>query len=327
MRAIKWNLNIDKLKICYNQPTELWQDLEKYNTNDFVNYDCFSLQIIDDGRGKEINDKPRTKIKARVLLDEGIELGSFTFNNSNKYCGKCFFEFTNKSFYTIAGYNFGKKYNHLISLDYVEQQLNLTKNNITCIEIACDVNFNVIHIIQQLIKNYKDYTLYINGNIMDDETRKIENYGEYFQRSRKKRERYPTIYLSQKKEDSPSIKIYDKLTEINEESGKNYITEWNEMPTQMYRLEITCKNEDFKKFMQLIGESNDNYNYIEGVCLHLSCEEYIHNLWKYICDRMLYFKHKETDEIITLSDICMQGYKPQKTKTSKVYNQHPFQIS
>ena len=235
MKTIKWNINVDKLKICYLQPQELWRHLEKYNTNDFVNYDCFSLYIIDDGRGKEKNDKPRTKIRARVLLDEGIELGTFTFNNSNKYCGKCFFEFDNKALYSVAGYNFGKKYNHLINIDYIEQQLHLTKNNITNIEIACDVNFNVIHVIQSLIKNYKDYTLYINGNIIKDEARKIENYGEYFTRSRKKRERYPTIYLSQKKEDSPTLKIYNKQVEIQEESAKTYIQTWNENNSTMYR--------------------------------------------------------------------------------------------
>lgn len=320
MKKTKWKINVDKLKICYNQPAELWQYLSKFNTDDIINYDCFALHILDDGRGKE-NDKPRVKIKANVLLDEGLVLGKFEFNNSSKYEGKCFFAFDNKALYTIAGCNMGKKYNHIITLDFIEQQLNLIKNNLTLVEVALDVNFNVIHKIQTYIKDYKNYTMYINGNIVADEKRKIENYGEYFQRSRKRRERYPTIYLSQSKEDSPRLKIYNKTNEITEESGKEYINEWNEISGNVYRTEITIKNGDFKKFMQLVGEQNDFNSEIEGVCLHLSTQEYICSLWQYITDRMLYFRCKSTNEVIRLLDICTNS------TTSKAYNQYPFQVA
>ena len=319
MKKTKWKINVDKLKICYNQPAELWQYLSKFNNDDIINYDCFQIHIIDDGRGKDNNDKPCTKIKANVLLDEGVLLGKFEFNNSAKYAGKCFFEYDNKALYTIAGCNMGKKYNHIITLDFVEQQLNLTKNNITCVEVALDVNFNIIHVIQKMTKDFKNFTMYVNGNIINDEARKIENYGEYFQRSRKKRERYPTINLSQKKEDSPRLKVYNKALEIDEESGKKYITEWNSMPSTMYRIEVTVKNEDYKKFMEIIGQQNDCYTQIEGVCLHLSTQEYIYALWQYITDRMLYFRNKSTNKVIRLLDIC--------TNYSKVYNQYPFQVA
>lgn len=322
MKTIKWNINVDKLKICYLQPQELWQHLEKYNTNDYVYYDCFKLRILNDGRGREENDKPRVKIKASVILDEGIELGTFEFNNSAKYAGKSFFEFSNKALYTVAGQYMEKKFNHLVSLDFVEQQLGIVKNNITCVEVAMDVNFNVIHVIQKMIKDFKNFTLYINGNIISNENRKIQNYGEYFQRTRKKRERYPTIYLTQKKEDSPKLKIYNKTLEI-EGSGKYYINEWNKMLPTTYRVEITVKNEDFKKFMELVGQLNDYYTQIESVCLHLSDEEYNYKLWQYITDRMLYFKTKHTNEIITLTDICTKENKPHQA--SKGYNQHPFE--
>lgn len=246
----KWKLNIDKLKLCYLQPQHLWEYLQNFKTNDFIYYDCFSLQVIDDGRGNEddTNDKPRTKIKANVILDDGVLLGKFEFNNSAKYNGKCFFVFDNKALYSVANVYNGEKYNYLTSIDYIEQHLNLTKNNITTVEIAMDMNFNIVNTIQKLIKDFQNYTMYVNGNIINDESRKIENYGEYFQRSRKKRERYPTIYLTQSKENSPSIKMYNKQVEINEESGKEYIKQWNDMHGTMYRCEITVKNEDFKKF-------------------------------------------------------------------------------
>lgn len=320
MKKTKWKINVDKLKICYNQPAELWQYLSKFNNDDIINYDCFQIHIIDDGRGKDNNDKPRVKIKANVVTDEGILLGKFEFNNSSKYEGKCFFTFDNKALYTTAGHYMGNKYNHLITLDFIEQQLGIEKNNITTVEVALDVNFNVIHKIQLLIKDYKNYTMYVNGNIITDAHRKIENYGEYFQRSRKRRERYPTIYLTQSREDSPRLKIYNKTNEIKE-SGKDYINEWNEISGNVYRTEITVKNEDYKKFMEIIGQQNDIYTQIEGVCLHFSTKEYICSLWQYITDRMLYFRNNSTNEVIRMLDICTN------TTTPKVYNQYPFEVA
>lgn len=307
----KWKLNIDKLKICYLQPQNLWDYLQNFKTNDFINYDCFSIQIIDDGRGKdETNDKPRTKIKANVILDDGVMLGKFEFNNSAKYNGKCFFEFDNKALYTVANVYNGEKYNHLTTIDFVEQQLNLEKNNITTIEVAMDCNFNIVNTIQKLIKDYGNYTMYVNGNIINDESRKIENYGEYFSRSRKKRERYPTIYLTQARDDSPQIKIYNKRVEINDESGKEYIKEWNNMHGTMYRVEITVKNEDFKKFLEVAGNEIDLWGEIDGTCVHLSTEQYKHLLFIYITERMVYFKRKSGNkEYITLNDIITEQAK------------------
>ena len=308
MRKKKWKINVDKLKICYLQPQHLWDYLQNFNTNDFINYDCFSLQIIDDGRGKdETNDKPRTKIKANVILDDGVLLGKFEFNNSAKYNGKCFFEFDNKALYTVANIYNGEKYNHLTTIDYIEQQLHLEKNNITTVEIAMDMNFNIVKVVQELVKNYKEYTMYLNGNIINDESRKIENYGEYFSRSRKKRSLYPTLYLNQAKENSPSIKMYNKQVEINEESGKEYIKEWNNMHGTMYRVEITVKNEDFKKFLEVAGNEIDLWGEIDGSCVHLSTEQYKHLLFIYITERMLYFKRKSGNkEYITLNDIITE---------------------
>lgn len=309
----KWKINVDKLKICYLQPQHLWDYLQNFKTNDFIYYDCFKMQIIDDGRGKNEDDntnKPRTKIKCNVILDDNLLLGRFEFNNSAKYAGKCFFEFDNKALYTVANVYNGEKYNYITTIDYIEQQLHLEKNNITTVEIAMDCNFNVVNTIQKLIKDYENYTMYVNGSIINDESRKIENYGEYFQRSRKKRERYPTIYLNQAKENSPSIKMYNKQVEINEESGKEYIKEWNNMHGTMYRVEITVKNEDFKKFLEVAGNEIDLWGEIDGTCVHLSTEQYKHLLFIYITERMVYFKRKSGNkEYITLNDIITEQAK------------------
>lgn len=306
MKKKKYVFNVDYLKICYIQPQNLWEYIAHFNLNDFIHYENFSLQVIDDGRNKnEENDKPRTKIVCNVLLDEGTKLGTFYFNNSNKMNGKCWFTFDNKTFYTSAGSSINGKYNYIGCLNWVEQVLNLRINNITQVDVSCDVNFNVIKKIMDYIKNSEDYTMYYNGNIIHDNTRKIKNFGEYFSRSRAKRERYPSLYMGQKNDDAISIKVYNKLQEIKEESGKTYIQEWNVMSNTMYRVECSLKNDDIKKFLDVAGQSLYEWGNLESFTTLLGMEQYLHLLWLYTTDRVLYFRSKGGNkEVINLNDLC-----------------------
>ena len=155
------------------------------------------------------------------------------------------------------------------------------------------------------IKNYEKYTMYYNGNIIHDNTRKIKNFGEYFSRSRKKRERYPSLYMGQKNDDAISIKVYNKLQEIEEESGKTYIQEWNGMSNTMYRVECSLKNDDIKKFLELAGQNIYEWGNIESFTTLIGMEQYLHLLWIYTTDRVLYFRSKGGNkEVITLTDLC-----------------------
>ncbi|MEE1112503.1 MAG: hypothetical protein UH077_04900, partial [Bacteroidales bacterium] len=238
-------------------------------------------------------------------LDEGVLLGQLHLNNSNKMNGKCWFTFDNKTFYTSAGASINGKYNYIGCLNWVEQVLNLRINNITQVDVSCDVNFNVIKKIMDYIKNSEDYTMYYNGNIIHDNTRKIENFGELYGRSRKKRERYPTLYLGQKNDDAISIRIYNKKQEIEEKSNKTYIQEWNEMSNTMYRVECSIKNDDIKKFLDVAGQSLYEWGNLEAFTTLIGMEQYKHLLWLYVCDRLLYFKCKGGNrEVINLNDLC-----------------------
>ena len=84
MFKVKVNYNVDRLKICYKQPQELWDYLSQFNTSDKVLFDSFSLLITDNGKS-EGSEKESVKIKANVIADDGVLLGEFIFNNSAKY--------------------------------------------------------------------------------------------------------------------------------------------------------------------------------------------------------------------------------------------------
>lgn len=303
MKKAKWTFNTDKLKICYRQPQQLFDFLSTFNNGDFINYDSFSLQIIDNGKSNNDTDKPSTLIKANCICDDGTLFGCFEFHNSARYEGKCFFEFSNKVHYTLFS-NYPQKSNILPMFEYVEQVLGIEKNNITKIEIACDTNFNPLPKIQKLMKDIKNYDLIVNGKVVSNDTEIIQDYGEFFERSRTKRKRYPTIYINQKKTDAPSLTIYDKATEIKVKN-KGYIKEWNEYNTSTHRIEVEVKNEDIKQFLSEVGKDIVHWGSLDLFLTNLTDQAFKECIWLWITDRMLRFRLKNDNRtIITLHDIC-----------------------
>lgn len=304
-RRIKYN--IDKLRECYIQPEGLFELLKQYPKNTYVDYDGFRLYIIDDGRGE--NEKEPIKIKANVYVDNNL-LGDFVFHSSLHYDGRCFFSFSNYSLYDQTNYMNGEKFNHQIEIEHIARTLGLKLNNFTVIEIALDVNCNIIAKVQKMIKDYQNYDMIVNGKRIVDENRKIEGFGEYFGRSRAKRDKYPTLYFSQAKNDGLELKIYDKSREIMEESPqKKYIQLWNGFGSQkVYRLELTIKNEQFKKWLDYVRQPDNDilteWSEFERSEALLLLSAYKSPLWQFGVNRLVYFRHRVTRKVITLFDIA-----------------------
>lgn len=335
-RKMKIKFNLDKIKFSYIQPNGLFEELSQYNVNKYLDYEDFTLHIIDNGR-IEGSEKNPTKLLTNVILADGTLLGTFTFNNSAKYDGLCFFKFANSALYKCEGYNYDGKYNCQTYISYVADALNLKLNSFTEIELAIDVNYNPIPRIRKLIKDHEHYEMIYNGKRIIDEERKIDNYGEFYSRSRRKIDRTPTLYFSQRKSDGLHAKIYDKTKEIEEESlAKTYVEEWNDFNRQnIYRIELTISWEQFKKWLQHInspdspfpcewkqflsvGEgdnispSENDKEYLEHSQYFLLLESYRCQLWQFCADRLMYFRNRKTNEIVSLLDIAL-GWKPQKS--------------
>ena len=130
-------------------------------------------------------------------------------------------------------------------------------------------------------------------------------------------------------------KIYDKSREITEEStDKTYEEEWNDFNgKKIYRIEITILWEQFKTWLQYVNSSkspflfewkqfiseeegeefssSENFkDYLARTQYLLLLEEYRYALWQFCSKRILYFRHRKTNEVITLLDIAT-GWKPQ----------------
>ena len=200
-RTIDWAVNVDKLRVCFTMPENLYGYLnEHYTRRDeltdarILDEDTFSLVFIEE-------DEVKMTAVLNVRDVEGYyRLGTFTFSNSAKYAGKAFFSFENSALYRIyLKFPNEEPKNHICDLQYVADFYAMEFNNITELELAFDSTFNYISKVRKMIKAVDTYDLYLNGKkVKDDET--LDGYGEYYTRSRVKMSKLLTLYFSQAKD-------------------------------------------------------------------------------------------------------------------------------
>ncbi len=304
MKPLRMETSIDKLKVCYIQPAPLFNSLSDAfasSDNNILDYLEFQLQL-DHTELNPDNQVIKMVVSVHYYMDGASHrLGEFEFSASGKYKGLCFFTFDNKALYTLFECVEGSKYNVVGFIIYVADQLGLEFNNVTLTEICMDTNKNIIAALRKYIKDYEGYDMFLNGNLVHDKDRKLENYGEYYSRSRKKISRQPTLYLHQKKQYGLGLKIYNKTIEIKEAScSKDYITDWLGYGKQtIYRAELTIRNTDLRDFCSLTGEDNGS------LLLQLTSPEWRNKLWAYSVYRIIYFRSKKDGKVIELADMLI----------------------
>ena len=211
MMAVRAQTNIDKLKVCYIQPVGLFDELlEAFRISGNI-MDCVEYQLHLDRTNMSADDEI-SEMEVSVLYEmdgKKHRLGEYEFSTTGKYKGYCFFTFDNKAFYTLFQVFYGEKQNVVGFIEYISDQLGLKFNNITMAEVCLDTNRNLIANLRKYIKDYEEYEMFLNGNIVRDQDRKLDNYGEFYSRSRRRICRHPTIYLSQKKRSGLGLRIYD----------------------------------------------------------------------------------------------------------------------
>lgn len=307
------NFNVDRLRLCYKQPQQLFEDVTSMENGDEIYCGDFRLKVIDNGWAAD-NELPPTNATALITYWDGskdVSMGELTLNNSAKYKGRCFLSFAQPSLYDCQGRDVctGEKYNHLCYLPYITDTLGLQLNNITLLEIAADTNVNPVPSIRRYIHDYERYDMIVNGKRVMDERRKIDGYCEAYGSSRARIDRYPTLYFSQSKAEGLKLRIYNKSREIAEASGKQYEADWNEYGNHaIYRAEVVLRNEDYRQWLSYIRQYKAEWGDLEAAEALLLSEEYRTAIWLYATRRMLYFRPKgKRKEIIDLADIISGG--------------------
>ncbi|MCD8291913.1 MAG: hypothetical protein LUC91_10490 [Prevotella sp.] len=319
MKNIKYIFNIDKLKVCYSQPREVFDEMLNYRTDQCIKYKDFKLFVTDDGIGTSKNPKGQCTIHANVILPDRTELGEFTFTRTEEEEGYCFFLFANSVLYKESEKDGnGTKMNYMVYLPDIANSLGLTFHNISEVEIACDVNFNAIRKIRALIRNTEQVEMIINRKKVNDGKDIIEKYHEEFSRSRKRLDHTPSIYIKQGKTNGPTLRIYNKSEEIENSSHKDYIDDWNGFDCIFHRLEVVVKNDTFKGWISFVRKMHEEHpeeypqewGMKENSFLMLMNPEYRKNLWKYIAEKLLYFRLAcKRNRRITLLDIVTGTFK------------------
>lgn len=286
-KATKFNFNVDKLKICFKQKKDTFNYFAECQCPQFINRDGYTLHLL------EVDEY---SAKVNVIVEDEV-LGMFTFNNSSRYEGLCFFKFENKALYTPLTYDFyyKKKVNLIPLISTIADDLDLTFNNITEVEVALDSNINVNAKVRKLIRNYKDFEMFQNGKRVKDPNRILENYHETFKRNRKKIIYPPTLYFEQAKQDAPLMRIYNKTEEINDnENLKNYITQWNDFgKSDIHRCEVRLKSNSIKDFLKDIDRYPlDLLTDPAALC----------SIWCNFVDRLVFFRDKDGQNI-TIADL------------------------
>lgn len=295
--------NIDKLKICYRTTSDTFGYFTKmYNLNEeaeditqVIDRGDYSLNLIDHSS----NDSEITAITISVTFEmdgQRHRLGTFGLKKEAKYC---FFTFENKALYTPFIYVDGRQYNCVNFITYIADDLGLVFNNISTLEIARDSTRNYVTTIQKFIRDYTQYEMFVNGRIVRDENRTIPHYRKMYSSSRKKMSRTPTLYFDQS--DGPSLKVYDKRKEMEEEERAklSYIPDWLNFGDNapIYRAEVTFKNRDIREYMALIGVNGE-----EAMSIITSADK-MADMWRYGADRLLYFRDRVSGEAIRLADL------------------------
>ena len=309
-KRLDWAVNVDKLRVCYNMPENLYDYLrEHYTRHDemtnarILDEDDFSLVFIEE-------DDTKMSAVLNVRDVEGFfRLGTFTFSNSAKYEGKAFFTFENGALYRVyTRVPNGEPTNHICDLMYVADFYGMTFNNITELELAFDSNYNYISKVRKMIKDVDTYDLYLNGRkVLDDET--LDGYGEYYTRSRIKMSKLPTLYFSQAKDTDMKMRIYDKARELNESSPQK--TErlkewlgWEDVDT-LFRVEVVLHNTNVREFIERYGERlYSEVGEHSNVLNLLGMSEFRTAMFLDSADRMIYFREKKTREKISLVEVC-----------------------
>ena len=222
---------IDKLKLCYRRENEshFWQMMAEQP--DHLNIGDFDLV-------KAQADGTYEGIYGVVYAQH--EFGTLLFDRfSDKEKKYCWLSIRNQAFYSNMM--------SIAMLNDLQDAMGLESiNNITQLDLACDLPFNPVPKIKKLLKR-EDVSVVRCGTKIDNKKQVID--GLFFLHpTNGLKELAPTLYLSDS-DKRKSFVVYDKKKEI-QRSNKTYIADYYSNPRRLYRLEIRLTSDELFRFFK-----------------------------------------------------------------------------
>ncbi len=285
-------ISVDKLTLCYQAKDKLINKLsecdeltdsddcfylERIPCDDALFSDSFNVIIkraLFDGTGGLIKKKLATlRIKSHSMSENKINYVWLYIENWVFY----------ETFTAIQG-----KHNWLACVDYIVDELGLSFNNVTSLDIALDTSINFAKRIKSAQFN-DDYGIILNGTFRTDK-KEVLNEIRYLQTGDQYRLRTLSIYITPKKQNGLGLKVYDKKREL-EKSNKTYIPQWNELKNSDYRIELTLKNEHMKEFYEQKGEVIPDELLMATLASQQESQAPLFDMLLYFSNRLLRFRY------------------------------------
>ncbi len=288
-------LNIDKLEITYYCNNELKETLSQIITSERFG-ECGEIQLvrIESNRYSHAFDIRFDDVDANGMWHD-YSFGTLLFGSTNRHRQQIYIQVNNEMFYIP---------NMLAHRYYIESALGIEFYRISKFDLALDGNFNIRRCFYKFFKDC-DLDLYVNCRKINGMKEKIKHV--YHLCSNTSRQTplslaSATPYIKNC-DNNLEMSIYDKRTEIEEESNKYYIMEHNEFKQKkFYRMEVRIKN--CKAMKDVVDKMKDPITDVE-LYTHLEDEEYLMRLYKHVLRCLFFYKHKrkEIDFIDTILNI------------------------
>lgn len=222
---------IDKLKLCYKRDNDsrFWQMMAEQPEH---------IQVGDFDLVRRQADGTYESIYGIAYAQH--ELGTLLFDRfSDKEKKYCWLSIRNQVFYSDTM--------SIAMLNEFQDAIELKRiNNITQLELACDLPFNPVPKIKKLLKR-DDVSVVRCGTKIDDKKQVIE--GLFFLHpTNGLKELAPTLYFSDN-DKRKSLVVYDKNKEI-QWSNKTYIAEYYGKPKHLYRMEIRLTSDELFRYFK-----------------------------------------------------------------------------
>ncbi len=269
MKGVKFAFNIDRLEVCYIASKEVIDNLEDTTLWEREGYRIKS----------EYSEGIETLLKVEVIAPETesgyrdyarIRIGN-TFEKEGDSFRYCWIRLENEILYRDA--------KEIAYLYWLEEDLSLSFNNISYIELALDSSKNFFKRARAAIRS-EEFTPIVLGRAYP-ELREVIPSLKYIHTGDRRRYRTESL-LIKSKDKTLALEIYEKSREIGE-SGKEYIRESFGGSSSFYRLEAKIRNKALKDYTIKSGLSQ------EDIYRRITERELLFEVWLFYTDKLLRF--------------------------------------
>ena len=243
-RVCKRPVIIDAFTVCCQvENSVLFEKIASLQFGEVMEFEDFTLTRIDGRYYNYVNSITYNDcgdIKTFGQLKFGLNNGNDEAHNNGK--PKAWITVDNVALYSQA----------ISYLGYICEILHLNVHNFTTIDLCKDTPFDVSRTLHRLYRN-KNITTILNGKRITNRDEDRPEISRTLSGSLNK-DKYQTIYVKQRnairdKSAGVTLKTYDKLAEIRNASEKEYILDYYNNPTKLYRTEVHLNNAEIKEYL------------------------------------------------------------------------------